>query len=371
MSPAFSSTKQAAAFVLLLLFLLAAPWLARKTFLPHREQTYSSESIRCEKFPWVQKFIFEETNDIDIAFVGSSRIGTGIDTPYIQQKLNEKLGHKTVVRSISFFYTGFDALYFLTKDLLAHRHVKTLVFYDECSGRILYNVHRLAPYWFRFGDDGGVLSGLPLRNRAIYYYAAMIGMPRNLLELLTPNLPNDPYNQTTGHFAYLHAANPESKLGCIGAQLGFDPTYGSHHANFTPYEPQNKVTPAEVCIFTPPTATNFVFSDQPLPVNQIYFAKQFGSLAKANGCNLVALHLPSFAESTSPVITESRDWPDLMQTDVCLMGIPTGRLFAPLSEFEIKQLYFDPAHLNLNGQKYFTPLITPAMIQFYESHLNH
>src|SRR5580658_7362886 len=102
MRPAFSSTKQAAARALLLLFLLAAPWLAHKTFLPHREQTYSSQSIRFEKCPWAQKFIFEETNDIDIAFVGSSHLCAGIDTPYVQQKLSEQLGRPAVVRTIFF-----------------------------------------------------------------------------------------------------------------------------------------------------------------------------------------------------------------------------------------------------------------------------
>src|SRR5580658_3012368 len=98
MPPAFDSTKQAAAFAGLLLLLLLAPWLAHKTFLPGREHTYSSESIRWEKFPWVQKFIYGETNDIDIAFIGSSHICDDIDTPYVQKKLDERLGRKTTVR---------------------------------------------------------------------------------------------------------------------------------------------------------------------------------------------------------------------------------------------------------------------------------
>jgi hypothetical protein len=369
MPPAFSSTKQAAGFALLLLCLLAAPWLAHQTFLPRRGQTYSSQSIRFEQSPWVQKFILEETNDIDIAFVGSSRICVGVDTPYVQQKLDEKLGRKTVVRTVSWFWAGFDGLYFFTKDLLAHRHVKTLVFYDECSGTIPFEVHTLAPYWFRYGEDGGALSGLPLRYQVVYYYAAIIGMPRNLLELFVTNLPDDPDSQMTGPFARWHSANPETQLGCIGAHVAFhtSPPEG-HNTNFTSFAPQNDVTPADLSIFTRTNATNFLFSNKTIPISQLYFARQFGLLAKTHGCHLVALHMPMFDARRSPVMTETRDWPDLMQTDVCLMGIPEGRLFGGLSESEVKRLYDDPGHLNVNGQKYFTPLITPALIQFYESH---
>jgi hypothetical protein len=373
MPPAFSSTKQAAGFVSLLLFLLAAPWLAHKTFLPQREQTYSSQSIRWEKYPWAQKFIFQETNDIDIAFIGSSHMIMGIDTRYVQEKLSEKLGHETVVRSVCFLYSGFDGLYAVTKDLLAHRRVKTLVFYDEFPlARFHIEFHRPAPLWFRYGEDGGVSSGLPFGYQAVYYYAAMIGIPRNLLELFVSNLPPDPQSQLSGPFAQWHAANPEMTLGCIGAHVGFDPTYEDHfYTNFNLFVPHNGVTPADVCVYNPATASNFMFSDRPLPVAAVYYAKQFGLLTKKYGCNLVALHLPWYEERTSSVIKESRKWPDLMQTDVCMMGIPEARLFAGLSEFEKTQLYYDPGHMNLNGQKYFTPLVTPALIQFYENHSRH
>ena len=193
-------------------------------------------------------------------------------------------------------------------------------------------------------------------------------MPRNLLELLVSNLPPVPHSELTGYLAGKHAANPENTLGCILTHVGFDPTYVDLHPKFIPYAPQAAATPADVCVFAPATATNFVFSGRPLPPNQVYFAKKFGLLAKTHGCNLVALHLPLFEESKSQVITEPLNWSNLMETDVCLMGIPGGRLFAGLSESEMALLFYDPNHLNANGQRYFTSLIMPALIQFYESH---
>lgn len=370
MRPAFSSPKHAAAFVALLLFFVAGPWLSARRILPLPSHTYSSESVRWELFPWVQKFVSEETNDIDIAFIGSSHMGWDIDTAYVQQKLDERMGHKTTVRTVSYLFPGYDALYFVTKDLLAHRHIKTIVFCDEFS-QAVYEVHRNTPQWFRFEDSAGVLTGLPLRYRAEYYYAAMIGMPRNLLTAFVPSLPIDPNSQLTGPFAYLHADNPENTLGSINVHLGYDATAMDRNTDFTAYAPQTGASPEDVLLYSPATASSFVFSNQPLPASEIYFAKQFGLLAKNHGCNLVVIHLPFIGERNSSVITESRNWSDLLQTEVCMMGIPGTKLFSGLTEQEMEQIYIDPHHFNENGQKYFTPLITPALLNFYETHSQH
>ena len=367
--PAFNSNKQAAAFGLLLLLLLASPWLAHKTFLPGREQTYSSQSIRWESFPWVQKFIYQETNDIDIVFVGSSLMCFGVYTPYVQQKLDEQLGRKTVVRTVSWFYPGFDSLYFFTKDLLAHRHVKMIVFYDECFSSTPYEVHKRTPQWFRAGEDAD-LTDLSLSLRTIYYYGAIIGMPRNLMELLVRNLPCDPSDQMTGYFQTYHSANPESQLGCMSAHLGRAPTSEQMPTKFLPYEPQEPANSDMVQVLSQSTATNFAFSDRPLPASQLYFAKQFGQLAKQNGCQLVVLHMPAFTARASSVIHESRDWSALLPTQSCLMGVPETRLFSELSEQQIALLYYDDAHMNSNGQLYFTKCITPVLIQRYEDRCN-
>lgn len=369
MRPAFSSTKQAAAFAFLLLFLLAAPWLSAKKIIPPPTPGYSGESIKWEYFAWVQKFIFEETNDIDIAFVGSSHMQHGIDTPYVQQKLDERLGHPTVVRSICWAGAGFDSLYFFTRDLLEHRHVKTLVFYDESSGKAANDVHQFLTHWFRFQDERGVLSGLPFRNQVTYYFASVIGMPRNLLELFTPNLPRNTNSiRLNNHFLEKGAIEPETRLGTMSTRLCFDPITGEIGTSFIPFTPPTQVSPTDLRIYSPETAADFVFSNQPLPAFQTYFARQFGLLVKKHGCKLVLLHLPVSAEKNTPVMTESSYWPDLLQVEVYMMGIPGKQLFAGLPETEIGHLYTDPVHLNENGQKYFTPLITPALLQFYESH---
>jgi hypothetical protein len=97
MRPAFSSTRQAAAFALLLLALLLAPVLAQK-ILPPRETIYSSIWWASGDFPYMDGQIFREQSAIDILFMGSSHIWAGFDTPYVQAQLDKQLGRAAVAR---------------------------------------------------------------------------------------------------------------------------------------------------------------------------------------------------------------------------------------------------------------------------------
>jgi hypothetical protein len=126
-----------------------------------------------------------------------------------------------------------------------------------------------------------------------------------------------------------------------------------------------------VLVFPPAAAADFVCSNRPPPLGQAYFARQFGRLAQQQGCRLVALHKPVFGDRTSRVVVEAHNWSASMQVEVCLMGIPEAQLFAGLSESDVELLYWNANHFNQNGQAYFTRLITPALVQDYESHVVH
>ena len=366
MRPAFSSTNQAAAFGLLLLVLLAAPLLSGKWLLPPREQAYAAQGWNWGPLPWDRKQIFQETNDIDIAFLGSSRINWGIDTPYVQQRLEEKLGRKSVVLSICWGGAGFDTLYITAKDLLEHRHVKMLVFDDES-----FNTEpaKGAEYWFRFGDEMEMLKNLPLRDQFYYYFAGVVGMPRNAVELLAPNLPEAANNPIPNYYVeYFNAANPESRLGAITTQLGFRYTGSKRHEIFAPYSPITGATPSDTIIYTPATATNFLFSNGPLPTWQAHFTRLLAGEAKRHGCKLALLEIPIYRDRSASFISESTKWPEFLQADVAMVGIPSKKLFAGLSDEQVRMLYADDLHFNQNGAKYFTPLVVPALFQLYENY---
>ena len=362
MRPAFSSPRQACAFAALLLFLLGLPLLLGRSRLPGREQLYDSEGWGWGPYPWVRSQIFDETNPIDIAFMGSSHMACAIDTPYVQQQLALRLGHPATVRSLCWSGADFDVLYLVAKDLLEHRKVKLLVFYDETGGGGVRN--SLVPLWFRWGEDADTLAGLPLADRAPFYFASILGMPRNLICYLRPNIPAD-LTRTNSYMLLYNTPNPATRLGASTRRLGFAPV-GANFTEFHEFSPRTGITPGDVRIYSPATAPDFLFSDRPVPAWQTVFARQFAALAQSHGCRLVLLHLPVLTETNAVKIEEPKFWPDVLQAPVTMVGIPPAKYFAGLTAEQSRRLYANPGHINANGQAYLTPLLTPTLIKLYE-----
>ncbi len=367
MRPAFSSTKQAAAFAGLLLALLLSPVLVGKNLLPPREQAYAVQGWGNGPYPWIRNQIFEETNAIDIAIMGSSHILHAINTPYLQTALGEKLGRPAVVRTIAWGGAGYDALFFVAQDLLAHRRVRLLVFYDENPAPGFRN--NTASVWFRFGENAGALSGLSLPDQALFYFAAIVGMPRNLLEWFRPNLPaplvSDPPNYWERHYG---SASIVKLLGCTCSELGFNyDSLGDNFTAFTPFAPRTAATPADAEIFSSTGKNDFEFGKAPLPDWQVHFARQLAELARTNDCKLVMLNIPGLNDANAKIIQERAFWPDIFQTSVTMLGIPPAQLFSKLTDEQLHWLFTNSGHFNKNGMAYFTSLITPALLELYQA----
>jgi hypothetical protein len=338
MSPAFSSTRQAGAYALLLLLILLLPVLAGKWLFPTREQFYSASGRDMANFPYYHQQIFEEKGDIDIAFLSSSRMGCAIDPAYVQEKLSEKLGRQAVVRSITWSWNGYDALYFIGQDLLHHRKVRMIVFCD-LSPDTTDIAHHHASRWFRFGDNAEALAGLPLESKASFYASAILGLPRNLAGLVRGNL----------------AAIPSNK-----------PDWNTFSTDFTPH---TTVGPSDVRIYSEATKESFRFAGAPLPKLQREFVRKIGLLARTYQSQLVLLNIPDLADKNQPLLEENAYWPDAFGTDVPMVGIPPAILFAGMNDDEVGKLYFNYNHFDQNGKNYFTPLITPSLIQVYEDRI--
>jgi hypothetical protein len=367
MRPAFSTTKQAAAFALLLLVTLLSPVLAGKKLLPPPEQGYASQSWGSGPYPWIENQIFQETNPIDICFIGSSHILHAIDTPYVQAQLSEKLGRPAVARTIGWGGAGYDGLYFIARDLLAHRPVRMLVFYDENPAPGVRN--NQTPAWFRFGEDAGLLAGLPIREQGFLYFASIIGMPRNLLNLTRNNLPaplvSNPPNYWEQHYG---SASIVKLMGATCSELGYNyDTSGDNFTAFTPFAPHTGATPADTEIYSPAVTNDFEFGKESLPEWQVHFAGKVAELGRANGCKMVMLTLPVLTDARVAGIRERNFWPDIFPTNFWLVGIPPAKLFAGLTDEELHRLFINSGHFNKNGMTAFTPLITPALLQIYES----
>jgi hypothetical protein len=315
--------------------------------------------------------IFEETNDIDIAFVGSSLMMWGVNTPYVQSELSKRLGRPAVVRSLCWGGTGYDALYFIAQDLLSHRKVRLLVFYDEDN--ILKNYRNTqAPLWFRFGDNAGDLAGLPVRQQALLYFSAIIGLPRNLLSLVSPPIPMPMTADRPNYMQTMfHTPNPATRLGSVAAELGCTPA--ADGLPFEPFTPQNGVNPGDVRVYSPAATNAFQFLDAPMPAWQSHFARKFARLAADHGCRLVLLQLPLLDTNRPAAVPEREFWPDFLNRPVTMVGIPPARLFAGLTDADIYRLYANAghrnnafnSHFNRNGEEYFTALITPSLLNLF------
>lgn len=367
MRPAFSSTKSAAAFALLLLMLLALPVVVGKNLMPSREQAYATRSWGSGPYPYIQQQIFEEKGDIDIAFIGSSHILHCLDAVRLQADLSKKLGRPATVRVLGWGGAGFDALYFITKDLLAHRRVRMLVFYDDHNGQFR---NEKSPFWFRFQEDAPTLNGLPMTEQAYFYFASLVGMPRNLLCLLRPNLPADLRARNFWEEHY-RTINLVDNLGSTSSELGFANFDTDLTIPFYPYVPSTAASPRDAFVYSSNTWTNFQFSDEPLPAWQSHFARQFLALAHEHGCRLVMLYIPTIEETGLRKIPERAFWLEHLDDSLFLLGVPPEKMFGGLTDHEIHQLYYNPSHLNKNGQEYFTSLIEPSLLELYEADGNH
>ncbi len=365
MQAALASTREAARFAFLILALLVLPAICGTGWLPSRQQAYASQSWGSGPYPWIEHAIFAEKGDIDILLIGSSHILHCLDARKVQERLSEELGRPAIVRVIGWGGAGFDALYFIARDVLERRNVGLLVFYNENNdpgGR-----NSKSPVWFRMADAGGSLQGLPLSERAYFYFAALVGMPRNLLTLLRPNLPADLQapNYWEEHYC---SANIATSLGSTASELGYDerPT-GDVDPNipFMSFVPTNGTSPEDVVVYGIGAEKEFEFLPEPLPVWQTHFARLLKSLAHKEDCRLVLLNIPTVATARLQKIREHDFWREQLDERLRLVVVPPARMFGGLTDEEVRKLYFNAEHLNKNGQDYFTGLITPTLLRLH------
>jgi hypothetical protein len=363
MTPAFSSNRQASAFAILLAILLGLPALTARTGVFARREVYPAIPWKYGPFPWIQQKIFDESKDVDIAFLGSSHIWCAINTPFVQQHLSGQLGRESEVFTLSWPWTGFDALYVIARDLLEHRRVRMMVIYDENRGTD--EPHPQSSRWFRAGDSD-VLSGLPWESQASLYGGAVLGIPRQLLSVLRPDLLEDPAHCHTNFWNnYYHAPNLAENLGSLRARLAYGVS-----PNFVPFQPKGDATPANALEYSPETRGSFEFNGRAMPPYQLHFARKLAELCRTRGTHLVVIHTPSLDEAQETIISERQNWQAVLGSEITIIGIPPSRLFAGIPLEDLPRLFYENAHLNQNGQDMFTALITPKLIELYNAPSN-
>jgi len=354
MAPAFSSSRQALAFAIALSVILLLPALFPKKCLPPRATVYSATPDFYGPFAYHYHQIYEEKSEVDMVFLGSSRMWFGIDTPHVQTEFSNFLGRKSVVFTLSWLWDGQDLTYFLLKDLLEHRKVKVVVVAEESAH---FFPHGGASRWFRVGDNWQDLDGLSVVEKTAYYVEAMRGMSRQLLEYVRPDIPGAERLGTREIF--YHAPSSATRFGSMAARLE-----DSGNPDFVEVLPAH--APAPALIYSEETKASFEFSPEPYSREQLYFAKKTADLAAAHGARLVWLHIPTRDEANSPRVMAKADWSKILNAPSTLVGIPGTALFGGLTDDEMLKLYVEKIHLNANGQRYFTESVTPTLLKIYD-----
>lgn len=345
--PAFQSRGHMVAYVAFAATCLALPPLLAAAGRPTRSDAYRSLRPTSGEYAYIEQATLRENSDVDMAFVGASHIAAGIDTVRVENELSAVLGRPAVARTLGFSWTGLDASYAVLLDLLEHRHVATVVLMMPLVEDDVDAPHPMAYRLLDFLHQGDCLWDLPWKHKAQLYGDFVLGAPRHLLSFARPNLPD-------------RVVPRAETLGSVDEEANMD---GSPFSSLV--KPPPDLT-AEAMIYSPSSASNFQFANKPMTTYQEFFAHRIVALLKQHGAHGVAIHVPTWPERRSAVVTERLAWSDTLGLPV--VGIPGAKLFAGVSEVEMAHLYYDARHLNRNGRIRFTEAVLPALIKLHVGH---
>jgi hypothetical protein len=361
MRPAVTSTRHAVALIGLLGCLLCLPMLIANSGLLDRRDVYLFVNRNAGPFPWIYEQIFLKTNDVDIAFLGSSRMLTDISPKTVKLELSRKLGRNAEVFTAGWNWGGYDALYTVSRDLLEHRRVRMLVVYDDMGTFS----HPFADYWLRFGEQSDARAGLSPAERMSCYANEVLGAPRYLLKLIRP-VQFDPHWDTSPYYLEKDGANFREQLGAGRKRLGL----GADPDTFVSFRPTGLATLRPAAIYSQDFHGEFQFTESGSVDYQIYFARKLAELCRQHGTRLVGIYLPTLADRSQTMMTWRAPWKELASGPAALIGIPPATLFRGIPEADVQKLFYNNDHMNQNGQDFFTPLITPALLSVYASSTN-
>jgi hypothetical protein len=358
MRPAFSSTGQAAVFGLVTAAFLLLPLAAAKTGCFDRHDVYPTLGWNNGAFSWIQRQIFEETNDVDIAFVGSSLILNDINARYVADQLGQKLHRKAEVFTLGWGWQGMDATCAVARDLLEHRRVRMLVVYDERD--VVDYPHPRASHWFLWGRQADALEGVSDRDKMALYGSAVLGAPRHLLSLLRADEMEGPAIWSQWSFQH-HAEDFVESRGSWRVLLSY-----RNSTNFIPFAPPALATPADTLVYSPATRASFAFDGRVPQPYEAHFAREIPRLCAARQTSFVVLHLPILKERGESKICVREPSAEFLGAGARIVGISSSNLWAGVPAADVGKFYYDDVHFNKNGEDRITPLITPALLNLYD-----
>lgn len=356
-APAFASTKEATAFLAVMLFCLAWPTLNYLTSSRTVSELYWSVPTLGGSFQFMSEEL-QKTEDIDVLVVGGSDVWTSMDSRTLEDALRVRLGRSTRVLNFANIHQGLDSYYQRVYDTISKRHVKLVLFPDQPPGA--GEPHPLSKYLWRYFEIP-LPPELTLKDRATIYATAMLGAPYQSWSSLKWRRQLSLNPQGTN---YLNIARE---------QQGFDPqdyTYAENPSlrdKSVLYKAIARPIP-EVsldAIFYPGGEQSW-FSPRPktyTPLQAAFLQATDHAVRKQGGVFAmfsVPVSFPRESASTKVDVTPmppgyTRSWP--------MIGIPMSVVFQGMSFTEMKNFYKNRGHLNTSGGRHFSLTIANAVAE--------
>jgi hypothetical protein len=346
--PAFDTAWQMFAFLSLVALTLGLPVLLAFSGKITRRSSYEIMPENQGAFSFVRNEIFDNSEPIDLLFVGSSVTFGGIDAPQVERALSEKIGRPARVMTFGHYFNSLDIVYMQVRDLLERKKVRMIFLsvprlpYPEGPSPIAYR-------FMRYNEAPEVFGALPIQSRLSIYACSVLRSPRDVLSLIRPNLGKNP-----SPFAKNLGAD-KADWGAMRAPL-----------KFVRYAPPAPFVRIEDLIYSRETADRFLFSGEDIPLHQKIYLEKLVELLRREKVPFAMINIPQNTERLSTKIIERRNWSEEFGAEIPIIGIPPAELFAGLSEKEIDLMYYDDMHFNTNGNEFYTKTILPAVLEVYE-----
>lgn len=271
----------------LALAMLASALLAAAALiaLPHDPYIRYQQLAKTIQFrsQWVYERIELDPTPIDIAIIGNSRLGAGISGPQLQARLRERLGRPIHVANLSMPQEGRNIHYVIAKRLLARRPEVKLIILSAIE-QMPRDGH---PAFRDLADAGDVLAAPPIVNRD--YLTAVAALPYRQLALFVQSRAPAAFGDATRldprRYPGTDFDSTKSFRLPDGRIVDREKTHGAEELA-AQRAAKGEGTPR----LLPAGAADLEFAVER------HYTRRIAALARARGCALIFLRLPSFGD---------------------------------------------------------------------------
>ncbi len=348
-APVFKYRWQAVLFFPVLAFFMALPFMDKPSWM-ERGILYRTMEMASNNRNNILYKIITEPGDIDVLFLGSSTLASGVNPLIVRAALRAATGTEAKVYTVYHPQAGFDFDYIILRDILARRHVKLLIWDGLRPPRPDSPVyHHVTPYVWDYKMHEDLAKTMNSNPADVYLYSLMTG-PKLLLSPVL-SLGKQVPEEGTDFLC--------DKVYYLGACLRFNDSQLKMH-----YPPPPHLDMDRLLHFRGNDSVDLRDTKTYRDLDYQLLQKVLG-LAKEHDVPVAFLIAPVNGESeraiTVPGIPQ-----DALGWNVPIIGATQANV---INGTEIKVDDFfqeDRVHMMFNATNYYTEMLLPAIVNAYQ-----